>query len=167
MPKNKGAGGKKWKKIKNTINNENQKEMTYKSKFQEYAQITKSLGNGFMEILCFTSGGNIIKRAHIRGKMRKRTWLAPGDIVLVNVRDFQDCTCDIILKYNSSEIRILKSKQMIPNDINVSNNLVENNPFSFTDKENDESDSDIPDQTNKYDLPDISISEEIFYEKVT
>ena len=81
MPKNKGAGGKNRRKGKDTTAN---REIVYKIFGQEYGQITKSLGNGFMEIVCFTADGNVVTRAHIRGKMRKRVWMA----VLENI-----CIC--------------------------------------------------------------------------
>lgn len=141
MPKNKGAGGKKRRKGKSDA----PQEMVYKLIGQEYAQITKSLGNGFMEVMCFTSEGNISRRAHIRGNMRKRAWMAQGDIVLVNCRDFQDSTCDIVLKYNLAEARTLRSKLLIPDNIDLKSNQEEDDPFKFTDKDDgsDHSDDDI------------------------
>merc|ERR1719211_815155 len=46
---------------------------------------------------------------HIRGKMRKKVWVAQGDIVLIGLRDFQDSKADVILKYMPDEARNLKS----------------------------------------------------------
>jgi translation initiation factor 1A len=119
MPKNKGAGGKNRRKGKGSLK---PKELIYKDTGQEYGQITKSLGNGYMEVNCFTSDGNIPRRAHIRGNMRKRIWMAVGDIVLVSVRDYQETTCDIMLKYSSDEARILRSRNQLPDNIDINKN---------------------------------------------
>ena len=42
---------------------------------QEYAQVTKMLGNGRLEALCFDGEKRL---AHIRGKMRKKVRPALG-----------------------------------------------------------------------------------------
>ena len=139
MPKNKGAGGKNRKKGKKTNNITNQyqiRDMVYKTDGQEYAQVLKSLGNGYMQVLCFTDKGNVIKRAHIRGTMRKRIWLSIGDIILVSKRDYQDEICDILFKYSANEIHILQEKNEIPQDImdnNMDNDIVQFNDLSDND----------------------------------
>lgn len=125
MPKNKGLGGKKRRKGKGATNFE-KRELITKGVGQEYAQIVKSLGTDFMEVICFTNSGNSTKRGHIRGTMRKRVWLASGDIVLVNIRDFQDSTCDIILKYTPDEARLLRSKNVIPISSDVIHESINN-----------------------------------------
>ena len=139
MPKNKGAGGKNRKKGKKTNNITNQyqiRDMVYKTDGQEYAQVLKSLGNGYMQVSCFTDKGNVIKRAHIRGTMRKRIWLSIGDIILVSKRDYQDEICDILFKYSTNEIHILQEKNEIPQDImdyNMDNDIVQFNDLSDND----------------------------------
>merc|ERR1719400_128448 len=41
--------------------------------------------------MCFDG----VKRlCHIRGKMRKKVWVAQGDIVLIGLRDYQDGKAD-------------------------------------------------------------------------
>src|SRR5277367_2958187 len=117
MPKNKGAGGKNRRKGKGT--SDIPIELIYKGPDQMYGQVTKSLGNGFLEIMCFSDKGNVIKRAHIRGKMRRRVWMVVGDIILVNHRGFQEGTCDIVHKYTSHDVRILRSQKHLPAQINV------------------------------------------------
>ena len=156
MPKNKGAGGKKRRKGKSS----NQPhEMVYKTEGQEYGQVVKSLGNGYMEIMCFTASGNVARRAHIRGSMRKRSWMGPGDIVLVNIRDFQDTTHDICLKYHPNDARTLRSKRLIPADIEIGNaEGKESEPFEFggEGEESDESESEDKSnlqQNRRFDLP--------------
>ena len=48
------------------------------------------------------------RMATIRGAMRNRVWINPGDIVLVGLRDFGDeSKSDLILKYFDEEAREL------------------------------------------------------------
>jgi len=68
MPKNKGKGGKNRRRGKNE-NEAEKRELIFKEDGQEYAQVTKMLGNGRLEAMCFDG----IKRlCHIRGKLRKK-----------------------------------------------------------------------------------------------
>lgn len=90
--------------------------MITKDEGQEYATVTKLLGNGRVETQCFD---DIKRMAHIRGKLRKKVWMGPGDIVLVSLRDFQDDQCDIIMKYNVDEARQLKSMGELPENAKI------------------------------------------------
>ncbi|AYV84964.1 MAG: nucleic acid-binding protein [Satyrvirus sp.] len=162
MPKNKGAGGKNRRKGK-AGNLNKTSELVYKEDHQEYGQVVKSLGNDFMEIMCFTNRGNITKRAHIRGKMRKRVWLSVGDIVLVNIRDFEDRTCDIILKYSSDEARILRNRYQLPDNIDIgkSDMVAEDDLVVFGKNDSDDVAEDkieVPKQTRSYEIPDAESS---------
>ena len=68
MPKNKGKGGKNRRRGKNE-NEGLKRELVFKEDGQEYAQVTKMLGNGRLEAMCFDG----VKRlCHIRGKLRKK-----------------------------------------------------------------------------------------------
>lgn len=79
--------------------------------FVEYAQVTKMLGNGRLEAMCFDG----VKRlCHIRGKLRKKVWINQGDIILIGLRDYQDAKADVILKYTSDEARNLKTYGEFP-----------------------------------------------------
>ena len=95
MVKSKGKGGKNRRRGKN--DSEAKREITFKEDGQEYAQITRMLGNGRLEAFCFDG---VNRLCHIRGKLRKRVWMGVGDIVLLGLRDFQDQKADIILKYD-------------------------------------------------------------------
>lgn len=167
MPKNKGLGGKHRRKGKGAVG---PKELVLKEEGQEYAQITKIVGNGFMDVMCFTASGNVAKRAHIRGTMRKRVWMAVGDIVLVSIRDFQNTVCDIEKKYTSDEARILRMRKYIPEDIDINTNdkAADESPFTF-DKNMDDEESSEEDQfkqkqvalqSRNLDLPPSEESEE-------
>lgn len=161
MPKNKGAGGKNRRKRKVSVDAKPQ-ELVYKQDGEEYAQVIKSLGNGFMEVLCFTKNGNITKRGHIRGNMRRRSWMSIGDIVLVNIRDYQDSTCDILFKYTSEEAKILCRKGEIPDTVDPNNNIefmVEDN-ITFDINKANENNYNVPPQIKKYEISSNETSED-------
>lgn len=115
MPKNKGKGGKNRRRGKNE-NDADKRELIFKEDGQEYAQVTKMLGNGRLEAMCFDG----VKRlCHIRGKLRKKVWINQGDIILIGLRDYQDNKADVILKYNSDEARNLKTYGELPESAKI------------------------------------------------
>jgi translation initiation factor 1A len=61
-------GGKNRRRGKNE-NDDDKRELVFKEDGQEYAQVTKMLGNGRLEAQCFDGEKRL---AHIRGKMRKK-----------------------------------------------------------------------------------------------
>lgn len=98
------------------------REILFKDYGQEYAQITKMLGNGHCECQCYD---DVIRLGNIRGKMRKRVWISVGDVVLCGLREYQDDKVDIIHKYTAEEVHNLKAMGEIP--------------FDKADQENDDS----------------------------
>eukprot|EP00092_Neocalanus_flemingeri_P054051 GFUD01063636.1.p1 GENE.GFUD01063636.1~~GFUD01063636.1.p1 ORF type:complete len:154 (-),score=36.78 GFUD01063636.1:252-713(-) len=115
MPKNKGKGGKNKRRGKNE-NEGLKRELVFKEDGQEYAQVTKILGNCRLEAVCFDG----VKRlCHIRGKLRKKVWINQSDIVLLGLRDYQDAKADVILKYSADEARNLKSYGEFPESVKI------------------------------------------------
>ena len=51
MPKNKGKGGKNRKRGKNESESD-KRELAFKEDGQEYASVTKMVGNGWVECVC-------------------------------------------------------------------------------------------------------------------
>ena len=119
MPKNKGKGGKNRRRGKNE-NEAEKRELIFKEDGQEYAQVTKMLGNGRLEALCFDGTKRL---CHIRGKLRRKVWINQGDIILVGLRDYQDAKADVILKYNADEARNLKTYGEIPETVKVTDTV--------------------------------------------
>merc|ERR1719300_1904683 len=66
--------------------------------------------------MCFDG---VERLCHIRGKLRKKVWIAQSDIVLVDLRDYQDAKADVILKYSPDEARNLKSYGEFPESIKI------------------------------------------------
>jgi len=137
MPKNKGLGGKTRKRGPNNKAIQ-QNDLHVKEESQEYAQVTKMLGNGRLECFCFDG---VTRMAHIPGRMSKKIWISIGDIVLVGLRDYQDSKCDVMIRYTPEEARSLKSMSEIPDTAKIVDNQtdvgvveeVEEGGFTFDD----------------------------------
>ena len=106
MPKKKG-GKKKGKGSQTT----EKRPITLKGDMEEYAKITKTLGNRRMTVV-LPDTSEIM--ALIPGRFRKRCWMSIGDVVLISRRNFQDTKVDIVHKYNSDEHRKLFKEGEIP-----------------------------------------------------
>ena len=109
----------------------------------------------------------------IRGSLYKNTFITPGDVVLVTLREFEKIKpdskerCDIVIKYMPGEIDQLKKKQVFY--------LNSNNPFNLTldkgkgktskdiDNDNEQisfNSNNVGKQATLKDLPDIVDDEE-------
>lgn len=136
MPKNKGKGGKNRRRGKNE-NESEKRELVFKEDGQEYAQVTKMLGNGRLEALCFDG----VKRlCHIRGKLRKKVWINAGDIILLGLRDFQDNKADVILRYNPDEAMSLRAYGELPEDVKIDETVDMNEDVDFRDYDDEQDD---------------------------
>jgi translation initiation factor 1A len=110
----KNSGGKGHRKSKNQNGGSFRREIIFKDFSQDYALITKMLGNGHCECKCYSD--DVSRLGNIRGKMRKRVWLSVGDVVLCGLREYQDEKVDIIHKYTIDEVHNLKTMGEIPFD---------------------------------------------------
>ncbi|MCL4134721.1 UNVERIFIED_CONTAM: hypothetical protein GTU68_025902 [Idotea baltica] len=110
MPKNKGKGGKNYKKAKHAGTVKRELVTKEADDGLEYGLAEKMLGNGRVLVKCFDE---VIRVGHIRGKMKRKVWIGSGDLVLCSLREFQNKKCDIILKYLPDEIKQLKAQGCI------------------------------------------------------
>ncbi|KAJ8331061.1 hypothetical protein BDV3_002941 [Batrachochytrium dendrobatidis] len=115
MTKNKGKGGKNRKRGKNDHESD-KRELVFKEDGQEYASVTKMVGNGWVETSCCDGEKRL---AHIRGAFRKKIWIGVGDVLLLGLRDYQDTKADVILKYTPDEARLLKSYGELPDNVKI------------------------------------------------
>lgn len=116
MPSN-----KKSKKGKNSMGEIKKRQVEFKEESQEYAVITKTLGNsrfhgdcldGKTRLCILRNSMNYRKK---RGKRRTgNDRVCVGDTVLVSLREYQDDKADIILKYSSDEVISLKNYGELP-----------------------------------------------------
>jgi len=127
MPKNKGKGGKNRRRGKNE-NEAEKRELVFKEDGQEYGQVIKMLGNGRLQAYCFD--GNV-RLCHIRGKLRKKTWINAGDIILIGLRDYQVSKADVIQKYNADEARNLKTYGELPENAKINEGVGDDEDFGI------------------------------------
>jgi translation initiation factor 1A len=120
MVKKTGGGNKHKKKKNNPSTTEVERELIFKVESQEYAQVTKILGNCRLEVQCFDGKTRL---ANIRGSMRKKVWIKMNDVVLVSLREYEDGKCDVIHKYDVKEVNRLKSLDEIPKTVKLSDEL--------------------------------------------
>ena len=74
---------------------------------QEYATVTKMLGNGRVLVVYQVGPEKKEIQATIRGSMRRREWVNVNDLVLIAFRDFGE-THDIIRKFSDTEVHELR-----------------------------------------------------------
>jgi translation initiation factor 1A len=119
---NKGKGGKKHRRGKNTTQ---ELKIDLPDEFQFFGYVTKILGNRQVSLDYYVPSRcektNVVidwtkhsKNGNIRGKMRKRVFVNLGDIVLVTERDFDASKVDIIEKYQPSQMSYLKRYVDLP-----------------------------------------------------
>jgi translation initiation factor 1A len=148
MPKNKGAGGKKFKKIKHNLEAET-KQVELAEEDQEYGLVTQLLGNGRTRITYIKDGIGHNVLGIICGRLRrKKKWVISGNIVIISLREFEREKVDIIHVYTEQDMNELKRKNVIDNkllNITVGANFDENEDngefsefidYDKTDKEN-------------------------------
>lgn len=109
MTKNKGKGGKGWKRGKNADDVE-ANELVFREDGTNYGYIQKALGNGRFELMCIDGKCRL---GILRGNMRKKTWVLQGDMILYGIREFQDGKADIIHKYTDADVNKLYKYQEI------------------------------------------------------
>merc|ERR1719466_174422 len=98
--------------------------------------------------MCFDG---VERLCHIRGKLRKKVWIAQSDIVLVGLRDYQDAKADVILKYSPDEARNLKSYGEFPESVKINETVTFGDEHMDDDIEFDEVDSDASDSDGNLD----------------
>jgi len=135
--KAKSKGGNKFKKMKKGMG-EVLTKLETADKFQNYAQVISMLGDGRIKIKCIIDDKVIDKLGIIRGSMRKRQWINPGDIVIVCIRDFEPDKCDVVYVYpKDRRNQIIKKAQLDFGDKKINQNFDEIE-FYNSDEENEE-----------------------------
>lgn len=130
MPKNKGKGGKKFKRMKKGSNEpEGGRKLILRDEkeHQEYGKVIKLLGDSRVMILC---NDDIERMGHIPGLFRRKKWIKVDDLILYNKRDTKDEKVDIIYLYDDNEkrkigkLKVLSSK-ITENDGNDDDDIIE------------------------------------------
>jgi translation initiation factor 1A len=99
------GGGKKHKRGKGDA--EGSRELQFAGPEEQYALVNKMLGGSNIEVLLAPNDKRI---ARIRGSLRnRRSWVRPGDLVLVGIRPYEENKVDMIHTYTPDEHMMLKS----------------------------------------------------------
>ncbi len=83
---------------------------------QMFAIANKMLGGGRVRIMC--EDGET-RMGRIPGKLKKRMWIREGDLLIANPWSFQDEKADIEYRYTRTQVRYLKRRNDIPNEIDI------------------------------------------------
>ena len=134
-PSTKGKGGKNKRKGKND-GEVTKRELLFKDDGQEYAQVSRMLGDGRCDITLFDDQNSSVT-GHIRGKMRKKVWISAGDVGLVGLREYQDGKVDIIHKYNADEARNLKAFGELPERAKINETAISMSMGTMDDNEDE------------------------------
>ena len=84
------------------------KSIVYPSKYDVVGIAQKMLGNERVLVKCEDGYTRVCR---IRGKMKRRTWVREGDVVLVSPWDFQyETKGDIFWRYTRNQLYLLREK---------------------------------------------------------
>jgi len=96
---------------KKVLSEKNLRQMLYPSENDVLGIVQKLLG--FDRVLVKCQDG-FVRTCRIRGKMKRRTWIREGDIVLVSPWDFQsEERGEIFHRYTQSQVDDLRRKGIL------------------------------------------------------
>lgn len=176
MPKN-TQGGKKYKQQKHKNNEQEQRALDKPVEGQEYAIVTKLLGNSRVMARFYDTRDSEDKRMNeiicfLRpGLKKKRQFAKMGSIMIISLRDFEKDKGDVLYIYNQDEMNKLKRKRLIHENL-VPKELEDDESFKF--QEEKEPDTDEEEEVNNekptyrnnnisvqdFGLPPVSFEEE-------
>ena len=140
MPKN-TVGGKKYKQQKHKTDDQPNKPLLLREDGQEYAVVTKLLGNSRVSALFYDR--DLKREREINcvlrpGLKKKRQWAKMGSIILISLRDFEKDKADVLHVYNDEETKKLKRKNLLDSKLLDKENEKGDDEFGFIDNEEEE-----------------------------
>ena len=102
---------------KRTARGEKNRETVAPDDSQQYAVVRDMLGNGRLKALC-ENGTEVAAR--IRGSMRKyksKVIIAPGDLIILSMREYEADKADVVHKYTHEETTDLMYRGYLPEKI--------------------------------------------------
>ncbi|MBC2698691.1 MAG: translation initiation factor eIF-1A [ANME-2 cluster archaeon] len=69
--------------------------------------VESMLGANKIRVRCMDG---VVRLGRIPGKMKKRTWIRAGDIVIVVPWDFQDAKSDVVWRYTKPQVDWLEKR---------------------------------------------------------
>lgn len=155
MPKN-TSGGKKHKKGKTAIGNDENRSLLEAGPGQCYAVVTKLCGNSMINCRVYhrtvtrDSRGNESvsfsteeKIGVIRNSLKKKKiFINANNVILVCLRDFEPGKVDVIYSYKDHEVKKMQRKNWIPNINSSEGGGDDGVDYEFIDENESNSDSD-------------------------
>jgi translation initiation factor 1A len=74
------------------------------------------LGASRIKVVCADGQSRM---GRIPGKLKKRMWIRPGDLLIVKPWDFQDDKADVLFRYTRTQAVNLAKRKLIPESINI------------------------------------------------
>ncbi|MBE0524447.1 MAG: translation initiation factor eIF-1A [Methanosarcinales archaeon] len=69
--------------------------------------VESMLGANKIRVRCMDG---VVRLGRIPGKLKKRTWIRPGDVVIVVPWDFQDAKADVKWRYTQPQVNWLEKR---------------------------------------------------------
>ena len=99
---------------KKVLSERNLRQMVYPSENDVLGVVQKMLGFDRVLVKCQVGHTRVTR---IRGKMKRRTWIREGDVVLVSPWDFQgEERSEIFWRYTSNQVDMLRKEGVLTID---------------------------------------------------
>jgi translation initiation factor 1A len=95
---------------KDKENNEQQLRVRLPKENEVIGIIEQRLGGNKMLVNCFDGK---TRNCRVPGRLKRDLWLRPGDVVVVELWEFDNNKGDIVFKYKQNQIDWLKEKGLI------------------------------------------------------
>ncbi|MGC9105804.1 MAG: translation initiation factor aIF-1A [Thermoprotei archaeon] len=90
------------------------KELRKPESYEVICVVKKMLGAEHVQVVCLDGKERM---GRIPGKYKKRMWIREGDVVIAQPWDFQPTKCDIVYRYEESELRKLIEEGVVDKDV--------------------------------------------------
>ncbi|MGB0653017.1 MAG: translation initiation factor eIF-1A [Thermoplasmatota archaeon] len=91
-------------------------KMPDKIRREMFAIADNLLGASKLTIMCEDGKSRM---GRIRGKMKRRMWIKPGDLLIIKPWDFQDDKADVVYRYHRTQAQNMHRKGLIPELLDV------------------------------------------------
>ena len=87
-----------------------------KNRGEIFAIADQLLGASKVKVMCVDKKSRL---ARIPGKLKKRTWIKEGDLVIIRPWSFQDEKADIVFRYTHTQASYLGRRKMLPKTVDI------------------------------------------------
>ncbi len=91
-------------------------KMPDKIKGEMFAIADTLMGASKITVMCEDGKSRM---GRIRGKMKRRMWIKPGDLLIVKPWEFQDEKADVMYRYHRTQAQNMHRRRLIPELLDV------------------------------------------------